>query len=160
MNEYFPEPIFSEANVKVELKLSNYATKTDLKNTTGVDISSFAKKSDLASLKSKVDKLDVNKLVPVPVDLSKLSALVKNYVVKKDVYNTKIKNIEDKIADITNLATNSSINLIDIAILNSQGSDFRCIISLISKNEAINLLQNADLTEKSGTLKRKWKIIH
>ena len=160
MNEYFPEPISSEANVKVELKLSNYATKTDLKNTTGVDISSFAKKSDLASLKSKVDKLDVNKLVPVPVDLSKLSALVKNYVVKKDVYNTKIKNIEDKIADITNLATNSSINLIDIAILNSQGSDFRCIISLISKNEAINLLQNADLTEKSGTLKRKWKIIH
>ena len=160
MNEYFPEPISSEANVKVELKLSNYATKTDLKNTTGVDISSFAKKSDLASLKSKVDKLDVNKLVPVPVDLSKLSALVKNYVVKKDVYNTKIKNIEDKIADITNLATNSSINLNDIAILNSQGSDFRCIISLISKNEAINLLQNADLTEKSGTLKRKWKIIH
>ena len=160
MNEYFPEPISSEANVKVELKLSNYATKTDLKNTTGVDISSFAKKSDLASLKSKVDKLDVNKLVPVPVDLSKLSALVKNYVVKKDVYNTKIKNIEDKIADITNLATNSSINLNNIAILNSQGSDFRCIISLISKNEAINLLQNADLTEKSGTLKRKWKIIH
>ena len=97
MNEYFPEPISSEANVKVELKLSNYATKTDLKNTTGVDISSFAKKSDLASLKSKVDKLDVNKLVPVPVDLCKLSDVVKDDVVKKDVYNANIKNIEDEI---------------------------------------------------------------
>ena len=53
-----------------------------------------------------------------------------------------------------------TVNLSDIAILNIKGSDYCCIISLISKNEAINLLQNADLTEKSGTLKRKWKIIH
>ena len=65
--------------------------------------------SGLSSLKSKVDKLDVDKL-PVPVDLSKLSNVVKNDVVKKDVYNAKIKNIEDKIPDITNLATNTSLN--------------------------------------------------
>ena len=112
--------------------MSNYATKTDLKNAAGVDTSSFSKKTDLASfksdvdkldidklknvpsgltnLKNKVDKLDVDKLVPIPVDLTKLSDVVKNYVVKKDVYNTKIKNIEDKISDITNLATNASLN--------------------------------------------------
>ena len=61
-------------------------------------------------MKSKVDKLDVDKLVPVPVDLIKLSDVVKNDVVKRDVYNAKIKNIEDKIPDITNLATNTLVN--------------------------------------------------
>ena len=57
--------------------------------------------SNLSNLKSKVDKLDVDKLVPVPVDLNKLSDVVKNDVLKKDVYNAKIKNIGDKIPDIT-----------------------------------------------------------
>ena len=65
--------------------------------------------SNLSNLKSKVDKLDVDKLGPVLVDLSKLSDVVNNDIVKKDVYNAKIKNIEDKIPDITNLATNASI---------------------------------------------------
>ena len=63
-----------------------------------------------SNLKSKVDKLDVDKLVPVPVDLSKLSDVVKNDIVKKDVYNAQIKNIEDKIPDITNLAANTTLN--------------------------------------------------
>ena len=66
--------------------------------------------SSLNNLKSKVDKLDVHKLAPVSVDLSKLSDVVKNNVVKKDVYNAKIKNNEDKICDITNLATNTTVN--------------------------------------------------
>ena len=114
MNGYFPEP-----RVKIESHLSNYATKTDLKNATSVDTSKFAKKVDLAilksnvdklgidklknvptnlsNLKSKEDKLDVGKLIRVPVDLSKLSNLVKNvFVKKKGVYNAKIKNIVDK----------------------------------------------------------------
>ena len=99
---------------------------------TGADTSSIAEKTDLAnlisdvdkldidklknvpsgliSLKSKVDKLDVDKLVPLLVDLSKLSNVVKNNVVKKDVYNAKIKSIEDKIPDITNLATATTLN--------------------------------------------------
>ena len=64
----------------------------------------------LSNLKSKVDKLDVDKLVPVPVDLSELSDVVKNIVVKKDIYNAMIKYIEDKIPDITNLATNTALN--------------------------------------------------
>ena len=61
-------------------------------------------------MKSKTDKLDVDKLVPFPVDLSKLSDVVKNVVVKNGVYNAKIKNIEDKIPNITNLAINASLN--------------------------------------------------
>ena len=66
--------------------------------------------TNLSNFKSKVDKLDVNKLVPVLVDLSKLSVVLKNDVVKENVYNAKIKNIEDKIPDITNVATNTTLN--------------------------------------------------
>ena len=65
---------------------------------------------DLASLKSNIDKLDIDKLVRVPVDLSKLSDVVKNYLFKKDIYNAKITNIKDKIPDITNLATTTALN--------------------------------------------------
>ena len=63
--------------------MSNYATKTDLKNVTRIDTCRFALKTNLANLKTEVDKLDIDKLVPVPVDLSKLSDVVKNDVVKK-----------------------------------------------------------------------------
>ena len=73
--------------------------------------------TNLSNLKSKVDKLDVNKSVPVPVDLSKLSDIVKNDVVKKDGYNAKMKNIEDKIRNITNLATNSAVTAVENKIL-------------------------------------------
>ena len=66
--------------------------------------------TNLSNLKSQVDKIDFDKLVPVLVDLSKLSEVSKNDVVKKDVYNAKIKNIEDKIPDITNLATKTTLN--------------------------------------------------
>ena len=115
-----------------ELNLSNYLTKADLKYATGFDASKFSKKVDLASskfevdkldikksekvttglssLKSKVDKLDVDKFVLAPVDLSILSDVVKNDVAKKDVYNAKIKNIESKIPDFTNIATNTTLN--------------------------------------------------
>ena len=87
MSQYFPkpyEPFGGDINVKVDL--SNYATKADIKNISHVDTSSFALKSNLASLKTEVDKLDIDKLVPVSVDLSKLSNLVKNDVVQKTVY--------------------------------------------------------------------------
>ena len=74
-------------NLKFELNLSNYETKSDLKNTTGIDTSNFANKSDLAGLKSEIDKLDIGKLETTPIDLSKLSDLVKNEVVKKTAYD-------------------------------------------------------------------------
>ena len=86
MSQYFPksyEPFGEDTNVKVDL--SNYATKTDLKNVSHVDVSSFALKSNLASLKTEVDKLDIDKFTPVPNDLAKLSNVVKTDVVKKTV---------------------------------------------------------------------------
>ena len=127
MCEYFSESKFSGGRVKVESDWSNYATKIDLKHATGVYISKFAKNVDLPNIKldidklknvatnsrnleSKVDKLDVDKLVPVPVDLSKLSDLVKTDVVKKSVCNAEIRNTEDNIPDVTNLATNTTLN--------------------------------------------------
>ena len=82
MSQYFPPYRSSTSTIKLELDLSSYTTKTDLKNGTDVDVSNFALKQNLASLKSNVDKLDIAKLVPVPVDLSKLSDVVKNDVVK------------------------------------------------------------------------------
>ena len=70
----------------------------------------LVKKLDLLNLKSNVDKLDIDKLVHVPLNLSKLSDVVKNDVVKKEVYNAKIKNVEDNILDITDLATYASLH--------------------------------------------------
>ena len=84
MSQYFPKPFRSfGGNLNVKVDWSNYATKTDLKNVTHVDTTSFALKTNLVSLKTEVDKLDIDKLVPIPVDLSKLSDTVKNDVVKK-----------------------------------------------------------------------------
>ena len=79
-SQYFPkryEPFGGDINVKLDL--SNYATKADIKNISHIDTSSFTLESNLASLKTEVDKLDIDKWVPVFVDLSKLSDVVKNY---------------------------------------------------------------------------------
>ena len=84
MNQYFPKlykPFGRNINVKVDL--SNYATKRDIKNISHVEISSFTLKTNLVSLKTEVDKLDIDKLVPGPVDLSKLSDVVKMMLLKK-----------------------------------------------------------------------------
>ena len=128
MTEYFPKQNSLGGNVKVELDLANYATKTDLKNATGVDTSSFAKKIDLANLKSnadnsyndklknvtinlnnlksKVDKLDVDKLVPVPVKILlkrlNITSQLKNFITT-DTSNLKQKTQYDtKITEIEN----------------------------------------------------------
>ena len=83
MSQYFPKPFRSFGGNINKVDLSNYATKTDIKNVTHIDTSSFALKTNLAGLKTEVDKLDIDKLSPVPVDLSKLSNVVENDVVKK-----------------------------------------------------------------------------
>ena len=84
MSRFFPKSFRSfRRNVNVKLDLSNYATKTDLKNVTHIDTSGFALKRNLANLKTEVDKLDIDKLVPVPTDSSKLSNVVQNDVVEK-----------------------------------------------------------------------------
>ena len=79
MSKYYREPYEPfGGDINVTVDLSNYATKTDLKNVTHVDTSSFALKTNLANLKTEVDKLDIDKLIPVPVDLSKLSDVKNN----------------------------------------------------------------------------------
>ena len=96
MSQYFPPYRSLGGNIKVELDLRSYATKTDLKNVTHVDVISFASKTNIANLKTEVDKLDIDKLTPVPNVLAKLSNIV-NDVVKKTEYSklvTKVDNID------------------------------------------------------------------
>ena len=130
ISQYFPKPYEPfGGNINVRVDLSNYATEDDIKNI--ADTSSFVLKANVATLKTEVDKLDINKLkglpnnlsilktkvdkldidklVPIPTDLSKLNNAVKNEVVKKTEYDAKIENIEDKIPDISNLATKTNL---------------------------------------------------
>ena len=106
MSQYFPRLFRSFGrNINVKVDQSNYPTKTDLKNVTHVNTSSFALKANLANLKTELDKLDVDKLVPVTVDLSKLSDVVKNDVVKKNVYDKLV-------AKVNNFDTNDFVSKI------------------------------------------------
>ena len=114
MSTYYPPYKSSSNNIKVELDLTNYATKTDLRNITHVDVSSFASKTNLAALKTEVDKIDVDKLKTAPIDLAKLTDAVENDLVKKTDYNAKVTNIESQIAGVTK---NTSDNLGDITKL-------------------------------------------
>ena len=128
MSRYFPKPykpFGGDINVKVDL--SNYATKADIKNISHVDTSSFALKTNLSNLKTEVDKLDIDILVPVPTDLSKLSNVVENDVIKKTGYNSKIAEIENKIPDVTNLATKTALNTVQNKIPDTS--------SLVKKND-------------------------
>ena len=104
---YYPPYKSSSNNIKVELDLTNYATKT-------VDTSSFASKTNLAALKTEVDKIDVDNLKTTPVDLAKLTNVAKNDLVKKTVYNKKVTSIEGQLAGITK---NTIDNLADITKL-------------------------------------------
>ena len=118
MSTYYPPYKSSSSNVKAELDLTNYATKTDLKNITHVDVSSFASKTSLAVLKTEVDKIDVDKLKTAPVDLVKLTSAVENDLVKKTDDNTKVTSIEAQIAGLTkntvdNLANITKLKAID-----------------------------------------------
>ena len=111
---YYPSYRSSSYNIKVKLDLTNYATKDDVKNITHVDVSSYATKTNLASLKTEVDKIDIDKLKTVPADLAKLSNVVKNDVVKKSDYSTKVTSTE---AQISGLTKNTVDNLADITKL-------------------------------------------
>ena len=114
MSQYYPPYKSSSNNIKVELDLANHATKTDFKNITHVDVSSFASKTNLAALKTEVDKINADKLKTTPVDLAKLNNAVEHDLVKKTVYNTKVTSIETQIAVLTK---NTVDNLADITRL-------------------------------------------
>ena len=127
MSQYFPPYNNSSNNIKVELDLSNYATKDDVKNITHVDVSSYATKTNLAALKTEVDKIDTDKLKTVPDDLAKLSNVVKNEVAKKTDFSAddyvkktkfsgdinylddKIDKVEKKIPDVSSLETKRNV---------------------------------------------------
>ena len=113
MSQYFPEPYEAfSGDINVKVDLSNYRTKADIKNISHVDTANFTLKTNLANLKTEVDRLNIDKLLPVPTDLSKSSNVVKNDVVKKADYNTKITEIENKIPDTSNLATKAALTTV------------------------------------------------
>ena len=111
---YYPPYRSSNNNIKVELDLSNYAMKDDVKNITHVDVSSFVSKTNLAALKTEVDKIDADKLKTTSTDLAKLTNAIENDVVKKTDYNAKVTSIEAQIAGLTK---NTVDNLADITKL-------------------------------------------
>ena len=145
-SQYFP-PYGSTNNIKVELDLANYATKDDVKNITHVDVSSYATKTNLAALKSEVDKIDVDKLKTTPADLAKLSNLVKNDVVEKTGYNTKVTSIENQIADVTK---NTVDNLADITKLKAVYTSNFVLKTKLTADVNIDTVDKKILTKQTG----------
>ena len=142
MSQYFSKPYEAfSGDINVKVDLSNYATKADIKNISHVDTSGFALKTNLANLKTKIDKLDIDKLVPVPVDLTKLSEVVKNDVIKKIDYNTKITKIENKIPDLSNLATKTALTAVENKMPDPSG-----LIKKTDYNAKITDLEHKTLT--------------
>ena len=174
MSQYFP-PYNSSKNIKVELDLSNYATKNDVKNITHIDVSSFASKTNLTALKTEVDKIDINKLKAVPDDLAELSNDVKNEVVKKtdfsaDNYVTrtkfstdtnslddKIDKVEKKIPDASGLATRRNVTTL-VNNLNNKIGNLKNNYMLTStfntkSTELENKIKDAYIIAKSAVTK-------
>ena len=148
MSQYFPKPyeLFGgDINVKVDL--SNYATKTDLNNVSHVDASSFALKSNLPSLKTEVDKADADKLKTVPVDLAKLSNVVKNDVVKKIEHNKLV-------AKVNSIYT---INSVSKTKYEKDGADFKDRISKVDKEipDVSSLVKKTDFNVKISEVEGK-----
>ena len=119
-----------------------------------VDTSSFALKTNLADLKTELDKLDIDKLAPVPVDLSKLSDAVKNDVITKTDYNAKIADIEGKIPDVTNLATKTTLITVENKIPDVGGLATKTALTAVENKipDISNLATKAALTNLSNTV--------
>ena len=170
---YYPPYKSSSNNIKVELDLSNYATKDDVKNITHVDVSSYATKANLATLKTEVDKIDVDKLKTVPDDLAKLSDVVKNEVVKKtdfsaDTYVTrtkfstdtnalddKIDKVEKKIPNISSLETKRNVTTL-VNNLNNRIDNLK-INYYAKKTSLTNYMLTSTFNTNSTELESKIK---
>ena len=141
MSEYFPKPFNSHFgdSIKVKIDLSNYATKTDIKNILHVDTSRFALKTNFASLKAEVDKLGIDELIPVAVDFSKLSDLVKNDVVKKSVYNKLVAKVDN--VDTSDFVLKTKYNT-DKTELESKIPDTSGLVKKTNYNIKITELKN------------------
>ena len=134
---YYPPYRSSSNNIKVKLDLTNYATKDDVKNVTHVDVSSFPSETNLAALKTEVDKIDADKLKTTPTDLAKLTNAIEQDVVKKTDYNTKVTSIE---AQIEGLTKNTVDNLADITKL--KGIDTNSFVLKTKFSADINTLDD------------------
>ena len=182
MSQYFPNPYEPfRGNINVKIDLSNYATKDDIKNITHIDTSSFALKRNLAHLKTEVDKSDIDKLVPVPADLSKLSNVANNKVVKKTEYDklvTKVNNLnigtgkfilksdydadktelENKIPNISNLATKAALTTIENKIPNISNPATKAALNTIEKKkpDVSNLVKKSDYDTKIKDIENKY----
>ena len=175
MSQYFPPYNNSSKNIKVELDLSNYAAKDDVKNITHVDVSSYATKTNLAALKSEVDKIDTDKLKTVPNDLAKLSNVVKNEVVKKTDFSAddyvkkakfsgdinslddKIDKVEKKIPDVSSLETKRNVTTL-IKNLNDRIDNLK-IKEYAKKTSLSGYMLNSDFNTKSTELENKIKML-
>ena len=180
MSQYFPKPFGRKIDVNVDL--SNYATKTDLKNISHIDTSNFALKINLASLKTEVDKLDIDKLAPVSVDLSKLSDIVKKDVVKKAVYDklaAKANNIdtsalilktkyqtdktelEKKIPDVTDFVKKPKLTEIENKIPSVSSLVTKTTLTAVENKipNISNLVKKQIIAKKLLSLKRNLLII-
>ena len=141
MIQYFPKPFNSHFgdSIKIKIDLSNYATKTDIKNILHVDTSSCALKTNLSSLKTEVDKLDIDKLVPIPLDLSKLSNVAKNNVVKKAVYNKLVAEVDN--IDTSDFVLKAKYNT-DKTELENKIPDTSGLVKKTTYNTKITELEN------------------
>ena len=148
MSQYFPKPYKPFGGF---FDLSNYATKTDLKNVSHVDVRSFALKSNLASLKTEVEKLDIDKLTPVPNDLAKLSNVVKNDVVKKTEYNKLVTKVDH--IDTTNFVTKTKYEKDGsgfedkITKVDKKISDVSSLVKKTEYNKLVTKVDNIDITD-------------
>ena len=139
MSEYFPKPPSDYKNVKVKIDLTNYATKKDINDITHVDTSNFALKANLANLKTEVDKLDIDKLLPVLLELSKLSNVVKNDVVKKTVYDKLVAKVNN--IDISDFVLKTKYNT-DKTELKNKIPDISNLVKKTDYNTKITELEN------------------
>ena len=148
MSQYFPKPYETfRGDINIRVDLSNYATKTDLKNVSHVHVRSFALKSNLASLKTDADKLDLDKLVLVPVNLSKLSDVVKHDVARKTEYNKLVAKVDN--IDTTNFVKKNKYE--------KDGSDFEDKINKIDKKtlDISSVVKKTDFNTKVTEIEGK-----
>ena len=173
MSTYYPPYKRSNNNIIVELDLTNYATKTDLKNITHTGVNGFAGKTNLSALKTEVDKIDIDKLKTVPGDLAKLSNVFKNQVIKKtdfsaDNYVTrtkfsidtnsldnKIDKVDKKVLDVPGLATKSNVTIL-IKNLDDRIDKLK-INDYAKKTSLTNYMLTSTFNSKSTELENKIK---
>ena len=173
MSTYYSSYKSSSNNIKVELDLTNCATKIDLKNISHTDVSSFASKTNLSALKTEVDKIDVDELKTLPDDLTKFSNVVKNEVVKKTDFSAddyvkktkfsgdinslddKIDKLEKKILDVSSLET--KINVTTLVKNLDNRIDGLKIKEYVKKTILNNYMLTSDFNTTSTELENKIK---